>query len=71
LDGQFDQLDLVLVLQSNKYLSGEPATFAEGDWNADGVFDEMDIVAVLQAGNYAPEPGATDAVFARKRGSRE
>ena len=52
-DGQFDQEDIVQVLQAAKYLTGESATFAEGDWNVDGVFDQLDIVAALQADNYS------------------
>jgi hypothetical protein len=47
-DGRVDQLDLVLVLQAGKYLTDEPATFAEGDWNGDGLFDQRDIVLLLQ-----------------------
>ena len=43
-DFQFDQLDIVQVLQGAKYLTGGPATFEEGDWNGDGVFDQLDIV---------------------------
>jgi hypothetical protein len=51
-DFQFDQLDIVQVLQAAKYLTGQPATFEQGDWNGDGVFDQLDIVAALQTGNY-------------------
>ena len=57
LDCQFDQLDLVQVLQAGKYLTGETATSEEGDWNGDRVFDQLDIVFVqlasikLQAGD--------------------
>ena len=51
-DGQFDRLDLVLVLQAGKYGSAQPARFEEGDWNVDGVFDRLDIVFVLQARIY-------------------
>ena len=57
-DRQFDQLDIVLALQGNRYLSGQPATFAEGDWNRDGVFDQADIVSALQTGNYLAGPYA-------------
>ena len=53
-DGQFDQIDIDQVLRSGKYLSGEPATFAEGDWNDDGLFDQTDIVEALKTGNYSP-----------------
>lgn len=51
-DGQFDQHDIVLVLQSGKYNTGEPADFSEGDWNQDGVFNHLDIVSALQLGKY-------------------
>ena len=51
-DGQFNQLDIVAVLQSAKYLTGQPASFAEGDWNGDGLFNQLDIVAALQGGQY-------------------
>ena len=54
-DGQFDQRDLVSVLQRGKYLTGQPADWSEGDWNADGVFDQLDLVAALQTGNYDRE----------------
>jgi hypothetical protein len=60
----FDQLDLVRVLQAGKYLSGDPATWGEGDWNGapggspseppagDGLFDQLDIIAALSTGQY-------------------
>jgi hypothetical protein len=51
-DYQFDQQDLVKVLQAGKYLTGASATWQEGDWNGDGVFDEQDITAALETGNY-------------------
>lgn len=51
-DLRFDQDDIARVVQTGKYLKGEPATFEEGDWNGDGVFDQLDIVAALQTGNY-------------------
>jgi len=57
-DFQFDQLDVVQVLQTAKYLTGQPATWQEGDWNDDGVFDQIDIVAALQTGNYLQGPYA-------------
>ena len=58
LDGQFNQLDIVHVLQAGKYLTGTPSTFAEGDWTGDGVFDQLDIVAALATGNYLPGSNA-------------
>jgi hypothetical protein len=32
-DYDFDQLDLVKVLTAAKYLTGQPATWGEGDWD--------------------------------------
>jgi hypothetical protein len=59
MDSQFDQLDLVQVLQAAKYQTGRPATFAEGDWNGDGVFDPRDVVLALQTGSYLQGPYRT------------
>jgi hypothetical protein len=63
-DLQFNQFDLIQVLQAAKYLTGQPATWGEGDWNGapagkpgvppagDGLFNQQDIVAAQQAGLY-------------------
>ena len=63
-DLDFDQFDLIQVQQAATYLTGTPATWGEGDWNAapggepgnpprgDGQFDQRDIVAALQGGFY-------------------
>jgi hypothetical protein len=63
-DLDFDQVDLVLVQVAAKYLTGEPATWGEGDWNGapgggpglpppgDGVFDQLDIIAALRTNLY-------------------
>ena len=63
-DLDFDQLDLVQVQIAAKYLTGQPATWGEGDWDGapggsvgsppagDGVFNQLDIVAAQQAGIY-------------------
>jgi hypothetical protein len=63
-DFDFDQLDLVRVQQSAKYLTGEAATWGEGDWNGapggvpgdpppgNGRFDQADIIAALSNGLY-------------------
>ena len=63
-NSHFDQSDLVQVLIANKYLSGEPATWGEGDWNGapggtldnppigDGVFDQLDVIRAVAAGVY-------------------
>lgn len=60
----FDQLDLVQVQVAAKYLTGQPATWGEGDWNGapgdsqgnpppgDGRFDQVDIIAALANNMY-------------------
>lgn len=64
----FDQLDIVQVSQANQYLTGQPATWGEGDWDAapggrpglppagDGRFDQKDVVAALSTGLYLDGP---------------
>ena len=63
-DLAFDQFDIVTVAQANKYLSGQAATWGEGDWNGgpggsvespppgDASFDQKDIIAALSTGLY-------------------
>jgi hypothetical protein len=77
-DYDFDQLDLVHVLTSAKYLTGEPATWGEGDWNGapggyagnppegNGVFDQTDIVAALGTGLYMIGPQAAAQLDGRQ-----
>jgi hypothetical protein len=48
MDRQFNQLDLVLVLRAMKYLTGQPATWSQGDWNGDGLFNQFDILVTQQ-----------------------
>jgi hypothetical protein len=69
-DYVFDQSDIVQVLVAGKFLSGEPATWGQGDWNGapagrqgrpprgDGLFDQLDVVAALQGGVYRTGPYA-------------
>lgn len=71
----FDQLDLVRVLQAGKYLTGEPATWGEGDWNGapggrpgdpplgDGRFNQLDIIAVLGDSDVGPNSGCHPALY--------
>jgi hypothetical protein len=68
MDYQFNQLDLVQVQVAAKYLTGDAATWGEGDWNGapggspgnppqgDGVFSQNDIIAALSAGKYLTGP---------------
>jgi hypothetical protein len=69
-DYDFDQLDLVRVQVAAKYLSGQPATWGDGDWDGapggqqgsppvgNGLFDQVDIIAALSAGKYLTGPYA-------------
>ena len=70
MDLEFNQLDLVMVQVSAKYLTGEPATWGEGDWNGapggspgdppqgDGLFNQVDIIAALGPSHYLTGPYA-------------
>jgi hypothetical protein len=63
-DFDFDQLDLIKVQVAAKYLTGQAATWGEGDWNGapggepgnppagNGFFDQLDIIAALGPGHY-------------------
>jgi hypothetical protein len=78
MDCDFDQLDLVQVQVAAKYLTGEAATWGEGDWDGapggsvedkipppgNGQFDQLDIIAALGAGNYLRESYCGEAGFA-------
>ena len=69
-DLDFDQLDLVKVQIAAKYLTGQAATWGEGDWNGapggepsdpptgDGLFNQFDIIAANLAGTYLQGPYA-------------
>ena len=73
MDLDFDQLDLVKVQIAAKYLTGQPATWGEGDWNGapggspgnppvgDNVFNQIDIIAALNANMYLKGPYAAIA----------
>ena len=66
----FDQLDLVKVQIAAKYLTGQAATWGEGDWDGapggsrgnppagDGFFNQLDIVAAVAPGHYLTGPVA-------------
>ena len=69
-DFDFDQLDLVQVQIAAKYLTGNPATWGEGDWDGapggtpgnppagNGFFDQLDIITALNANTYLTGPYA-------------
>ena len=69
-DLDFDQLDLVKVQIAAKYLTGQAATWGEGDWDGapggeqgsppagNGFFDQLDIIGALGPGHYLTGPYA-------------
>ena len=69
-DLDFDQIDLVQVQIAGKYLSGDAATWGEGDWNGapggsqgnppagNGLFDQLDIISALNSNVYLTGPYA-------------
>ncbi len=62
LDGEFNSSDLVDVFQAGTYETGEPATWATGDWTGDMQFDSSDLVEAFQDGGY--EEGVRPAINA-------
>lgn len=48
LDGVFDSSDLVQIMSSGTYETGEAATWSEGDFNQDGKFDATDFIFAMQ-----------------------
>jgi hypothetical protein len=60
LDGAFDSLDIVSLLQTGQYEDGlqQNSTWATGDWNGDGEFDRADLILALYDGGYGQGPRA-------------
>jgi len=56
LDGQVDNFDLIAMSTSEKFGTGQPASWAQGDANYDGVFNLADLVLVDAAGVYGQGP---------------
>lgn len=52
LDGYFNSMDILLVLQSGQYETSEQAFWQSGDWNGDGEFNSADLVTALASGAY-------------------
>ena len=58
-------------VDAGKYLTGQPATWGQGDWNGapggspsdppagNGLFDQTDIIAALAGGHYMTGPYAS------------
>ena len=69
-DNDYDQLDLVRVQIAGRYLTGQPATWGEGDWDGapggtpgappagNGRFDQFDIIAAASRDIYLTGPYA-------------
>lgn len=76
LDGLIDVLDAAALVQSGRYDSGLPASWATGDYTYDGIVDIMDVSAVIGTGLFdtgayqpsglvaVPEPTTTWAAVA-------
>ncbi|MCA9152836.1 MAG: pentapeptide repeat-containing protein, partial [Planctomycetales bacterium] len=68
LDGRFDELDLMVVLQigmyepDRYYLSQPNADWESGDWNGDGYFDAGDLVFAFARGGYRQPARAAHTV---------
>ena len=56
LNGEFNSVDIVNVLQAGTFATGQVAGWKEGDWNGDARFDRADIIAALQDGGYGQGP---------------
>jgi hypothetical protein len=71
-DRQFNTIDLVTVLQADRYLTGQPAGWSQGDWNGDGIFNPLDIVLAQQTQpyHYLQGPFAARAPAAVDPGAR-
>ena len=61
LNGEFASGDLVTVFSGGKFESGNPAGWADGDWNGDGVFNSTDFVTAFSGGGYENGPRAATA----------
>ena len=51
-DGHFNTADIGQVILSNKYGTGKPADWSQGDFNGDGLFDQLDLVLAMQEDWY-------------------
>lgn len=61
LDGQFDQLDLLPMLQANKYSTDQSAVWEDGDFDGDRRFSSRDLVSALAHTAYGAKGAALQA----------
>ena len=76
LDNEFNQLDLIKLLQNGQYLSGLPVAWSQGDFNGDGVFDQFDVILIQSTapphylqGSFAAVSMPADAALAPSAGA--
>lgn len=79
---RFDQFDIIKVQTAGKYLTGQGATWGEGDWDGapggtpgnppvgNGMFDQLDIVAALNAATYLSGPYRAVRTNGQRNGER-
>ena len=62
-DREFNQFDIIKMLQGGKYLTGLAATWMEGDFDGNGVFNQHDIILTQQTrpSHYLQGPFAATA----------
>ena len=61
LDGVFDSGDFVVAFTAGKYETGDPAGWADGDFDGNMLFDSADFVASFIDGGYEAGPVAAVA----------
>ena len=68
LNGVFNEQDIVGVFIEGKYLTGEAAGWAAGDWSGVLVFAEQDFVQAFVAGGYLASPRTSVAAVPEPSG---
>ena len=56
VNGIFNQIDIVQVLQRALFLAGPPATWGQGDWTGDNQFGENDLSDAIDTDHYLEGP---------------
>jgi hypothetical protein len=62
LDREFSSADFVAVFQVGLYETGNPAGWAQGDWDGNGLFNSGDFVIAFQEGGYEKGPHSAVSV---------
>jgi hypothetical protein len=61
VNGLFNQLDIVQVLQWARYLAGAPANWSQGDWTGNDEFGREDLEEAIDLDHYLQGPFGTPA----------